>query len=459
MDALKPKPHPDSDATTNANDPIAWFRQASPYINTHRGKTFVIYFDGKTLASEHFPTLVHDLTLLRNLGIRLVLVHGLRNQINDSLTQAGILSRFEKGIRITTEDVMDKLLECVGRARIAIESRLSMGLPNTPMSGAHVSVASGNFVTAQPFGVVDGVDYHHTGIVRQIHINAIRRQIENEQLVLLSPLGYSRTGELFNLQAEEVATRTATALGAEKLIFLSDTVIHDEHGEQIRESTLNNIAKRIDDLSLKEADHSVLKRAIEACQQGVKRVHILNQNDPDALLRDLFTRDGSGTLINADNYETTRQAHIKDVGGIIELIAPLEKDGTLVARSREQLELSIGHFLVTERDGTVIACAAMIPDDSLEKLPGKGHHTSAEIACVVTHPDYRGGGRAEAILRQLEANAKTEGINWLYVLTTRTNHWFIEQNYQPATQKQLPPMRLEKLDQHRNSKILIKKLE
>jgi len=461
-DASEPDPSTRQDSMTagpnqHPDEHIAWFRQASPYINSHRGKTFVLCFDGSVLESPQFPTLVHDITLLRNLGIRLVLVHGLRYQVNKRLDDRNIESTFEQGLRITTEEILDEVKDCVGRARIAIESQLSMGLPNTPMSGAHVGVASGNFVTAQPYGIIDGVDFGHTGSVRQIHVNAIQRLIESDQLVLLSPLGYSRTGELFNMQYEEVATKAAIALNAEKLIFMGDTTVHDSSGTQIRQSTAQDISKNLSSLPIAEDARHVVQRAIEACEKGVSRVHILNQFDSDALLRDLFTRDGSGTMINADTYDTIRSASIHDVGGIISLITPLEENGTLVPRSREQLELDIDHFMVAERDGTIVACAALIADegqnqtDASEVLVG-------EIACVATHPDYRNGKRAETLLRKLESRARSLSLDSLFVLTTRSDHWFIEQGYEQATELQLPSIRRSRLNQKRNSKVLIKKL-
>ncbi|MBX2886712.1 MAG: amino-acid N-acetyltransferase [Granulosicoccus sp.] len=429
---------------------VEWFRQASPYINAHRGKTFVICFSGAALASNQFPTLIHDITLLHHLGIRLVLVHGLRLQLDQHLAARNIESTRVNGLRITTDEVLDAVIAEVGKARITIESRLSMGLPNTPMSGAHLSVSSGNFITAQPHGVHDGTDYHHTGIIRQVHTNAIRRQIEHGQLVLLSPLGYSLTGELFNVAAEDVAMRTAVALKAEKLIYIDEELVALD-GVPIRESTPLAMENIITSLPEDHPGAGAAKKAISACKAGVQRAHLLPMQDACALLKELFTLDGTGTMISADSYDSIRQADIKDVNGIIELIRPLEENGTLVERSREQIELEIPHFYVAERDGRVIACAALIP--AIDNAS-----SAAEIACVVTHPDYRNTGRAEKLLHRLEANAKAAGLHTVFVFTTRTDHWFIEQGYSKTVPDSLPEARQRSLDRQRNSRILVKTL-
>ncbi|MBX2826376.1 MAG: amino-acid N-acetyltransferase [Gammaproteobacteria bacterium] len=430
---------------------IEWFRQASPYINAHRGKTFVLCFSGSALVSPLFPTLIHDITLLHHLGIRLVLTHGLRHQLDEHLQLLAVNSTRVNGLRITTDQVLDAVVAEVGKARIFIESRLSMGLPNTPMSGSHLSVASGNFITAQPYGVHDGVDFCHTGIVRQVHVNAIRRQIEHGQLVLLSPLGYSLTGELFNLQSVDVAMQTAAALDAEKLIYI-DQPLTDSTNHPIRESTPRAMEKLLADLDVSHPGVESARKAIDACRAGVQRAHLLDYQDPYSLLKELFTLDGTGTMISADTYDLIRRADIRDVNGIIELIRPLEENGTLVKRSREQLELEIKHFHVAERDGRVVACAALIPSSDKH---GSG---PAEIACVVTHPDYRKSGRAEKLLQHLEAAASSAGINTLFVFTTRSDHWFIEQGYTPGNADVVPHDRLARVTPERNSRILLKHL-
>jgi len=460
MDALTPDPETSARSAQDISDPSAgvelhvdWFRQATPYIDAYRSKTFVLCIDDSVLASTLFSKLIQDIALLKTLGVRLILVYGLRQQIDQQLACLGQQSQYSDGLRITNEQQLATVMTEVGRARVLFESQLSMGLPNSPRTGARVNIASGNFVTAQPYGVINGIDYQHTGIVRQIHSNSIRRQIDNDQIVLLSPLGYSRTGEIFNLEAIDVATQTAIAMQAEKLIFICAQRITHADGSLIRQSTPSELVDTM--ATQKQGDRAarLAKKAVEACRSGVKRVHILSNTDANALLKELFTRDGFGTMINADSYETLRPASILDVGGIIELIQPLEQDGTLVKRSREQLELEIDHYHVIDRDGTIICCAALLPPTE-----SAAPNAAAEIACLATHPQYRRGGRAEAMLLHLENLAIAQRIPLLYVLTTRTNHWFLEHGYSTASSAEIPIDRQHTLNQARKSKILVKQL-
>jgi amino-acid N-acetyltransferase len=202
------------------NRHIQWFRNAAPYINAHRGSTFVLLFGGEIAADARFADLVHDCALLQSLGVKLVLVHGARPQIDAALQQRGIKTPFVRDLRITDGTALPVVQEAVGRLRIEIEARLSMGLVSTPMPGSQIRVSSGNFVVAKPVGIHDGVDFCHTGDIRKVDHAAMRTLLDAGHIVLLSPLGYSPTGEVFNLRAEDVATATVAALKADKLILM-----------------------------------------------------------------------------------------------------------------------------------------------------------------------------------------------------------------------------------------------
>lgn len=444
---------PESDAAQRVafdQRAIAWFRDASPYIRAHRDITLVMAVPGSVLNSPAVDTLVHDLALLHHLGLKLVLCFGLRSQVDDLLPSRSL--RVE-GRRVTDDAALEAIVTAAGNTRTALEARLSAGLPNTPMSGAHLSVSSGNFVTALPFGVHDGVDFRHTGAIREIHAQAMHTLLDANHLVLQGPIGHSLTGEIFNLTLDEVAEATAIALGADKLVYLLDTLPHDEQGALLRELDATSFKASEIGLGIDQRRDSrlsrVLAHAASASTQNVKRVHLLDENDPDALLRELFTRDGSGTLVTSDRWESVQAASIEDVGGIIALITPLQDDGTLATRSREQLELDIDDFVVSKRDGTVIACAALF---TLED------HNSVEIGCVATHPDYRGSGRADALLMHLESRARREGYQQVFLLTTRTGHWFVERGYKEASPDALPPQRRDTYNRQRNSKVYVKAL-
>ncbi|HAO32149.1 MAG TPA: amino-acid N-acetyltransferase [Candidatus Competibacter sp.] len=430
---------------------VQWFRQAGPYINAHRGKTFVVQFGGAAVDSDGFSSLIHDLALLNALGVRLVLAHGARPQVEQRLREAGRELRYVNGLRLTDLDDLRYVKQAVGRVRIRIEALLSMGVANSPMHGARLRVVSGNLITARPLGVREGVDYRFTGEVRRIDDRAIRLWLDQNAIVLLSPLGYSPTGEIFNLSAEDVATATAMALRADKLLVLSESpALRGGDGRPIRELSPSDVERLLasrDDLGEESTRH--LGQALQACRAGVRRIHLLERSVEGALLLELFTRDGIGTLITSDIYEGLRPATIDDIGGILALIQPLEDDGTLVRRSRERLEMEIERFSLLERDGAIIGCMALYP------FP---EEHIGELACVAMHPNYRNSGRAESLLRFIERRAREQGLQRLFVLTTRAAHWFQERGFEPAEVTELPVRKLVFYNWQRRSKVFVKPL-
>lgn len=431
---------------------VSWFRHSSPYINAHRDRTFVVAFGGEAVADPGFPSLIHDLALLSTLGARLVLVPGARPQIESRLRERGGEIRYVNGLRLTDAAALEGVKEAVGAVRVEIEALLSMGVANSPMAGYRVRVASGNFVTARPLGVRDGVDYEHTGEVRRIDGAGLRERLARGDVVLVSPLGYSPTGEVFNLHAEDVAFAVARELQADKLLFLlEDELLPAEaNGEAVRELTAAEAEAMLAGAAeLSDPVRNLLSGGVIACRQGVRRVHYLHRQLDGGLLLELFTRDGVGTLLTAHSFENIRGATVDDVGGILELISPLEQQGALVRRSRELLETEVARFTVVERDGSVIACAALYPHPQ---------ESMGEIACVAVHPDYRGQGRADALLRHLEREARGQGLARLFVLTTLTAHWFQERGFAKAPIDALPMARRALYNFKRNSKVFLKEL-
>jgi amino-acid N-acetyltransferase len=430
---------------------LGCFRGSAPYINAHRGKTFVVYFGGEAVADASFPALLHDLALLDSLGIRLVLVHGIRPQIDSRLASRQHPPRFHDGLRITDATALECVKEAAGTVRVEIEALLSMGLPNSPMAGARIRVASGNFVTARPVGVHEGVDYQHTGEVRRIDSDGIAAALDRGDVVLLSAVGYSPTGEIFNLRSETVATAVAIALKAHKLLlFGEDDCLCGADATLIRQLTSSEAEHLlVAEPGLNSAVVPDIRAAIEACEAGVERAHYLNWHKDGALLLELFTRDGIGTLISRTPFETLRQASVGDVPGILELLLPLEQQGVLVTRSRERLETGISDYRVIDRDGTIIGCAA------LHQFPDQ---LTGELACLVLHPDYRRETRGSRLLDTIEDEARTRGLTRLFVLTTQTEHWFREHGFEPAGVHDLPQTRQAAYNRQRNSKVLIKAL-
>lgn len=433
---------------------VNWFRSSAPYIHAHRDRTFVILFGGEAIEDPNFSHLIHDIALLNSLGVRLVIVHGARPQIEAQLKALNIKSSFIEGLRITEASAMPCVEQAVGQARMAIESKLSMGLPNTPMAGASIRTVSGNFITARPYGVRDGIDYCQTGNVRNVDDSAITVQLDAGNVVLISPIGYSTTGETFNLRAEDVASEIAISLKADKLIFIiENNGVVDINGELLQQMNLPQAEQWLKNHGKKNKAHVEtqlhLNNAAHACRGGVRRAHLVSRKIDGALLTELYTRDGTGTLVTADNYEGLRTATIDDIGGIMELIAIQEKLGVLVTRSREQLELDIKNFTVIERDGMIIACAALFVF---------AEENAAEVAALAVHPDYQECGRGDELLQHIEWQARKQHVESLFILTTHATHWFIEKDYREVDINKLPVNKQALYNYQRKSKVLSKTL-
>jgi len=436
---------------------VPWFRAVAPHIHAYRGKTFVVAITGELIAAGQLNPFAQDLAILHAMGIKLVLVHGFRPQVNEQLRAKGHESRYSKGMRITDEVALDCAQEAAGQLRFEIEAAFSQGLPNTPMANAIVRVVSGNFLTARPVGVVDGVNFMHSGVVRKVDGAAIRRAIDIGAMVLLSPFGFSPTGEAFNLSMEDVATSTATALQADKLLFITEIAgIHedvtDAESPIDTELALADAQRLLTSMPLPTQPTDVgfyLQHCVKACRGGVERSHILPFAVDGALLMEVFTHDGIGTMVVDEKLESLREATADDIGGVLQLIEPFERDGTLVKRDRTEIERDIGHYTVIEHDGVIFGCAALYPYPETK---------TAEMAALTVSPQVQGQGDGERMLKRVEQRAKAMGLESIFVLTTRTMHWFIKRGFVQVDAEWLPEGRKRKYNWDRRSLVLVKKL-
>jgi amino-acid N-acetyltransferase len=437
---------------TDLTEYARWFRDSTPYISAHRHKTFVVLLSGDAIVHEHVTSIVHDLALLSVLGVRVVLVHGARPQIDAALEAAGIAARFHNERRITDQDTIVRVESAVARVRTQIEGLFCLGLPNTPLHNTRINVLSGNLVTARPVGVVDGVDHLFSGRVRTIHHELIKQLLDGGAIVLLSPLGYSPSGEAFNLQSEELAAEVAIALDADKLIaFDRLSGVVDAEQRPRSDITPDELADLLPSLEVEPSTRRTLSELVRACRAGIQRCHLVGFADDGALLRELFTAEGCGTQVSEDGAQHIRRATIKDVAGIVELIRPLEATGALVKRSRGKLEQEIDRFFVAELDGIVVGCCALYPFD------GTG---AGELACLAMHPSYRDSAVANgaALVRKIEAEARRIGLKELFLLTTQTRDWFKEQGFTDASVEALPAPKKALYNYQRNSIVMQKRL-
>lgn len=408
----------------------------------------MIMMDGETLAHNLFQNIIHDIALLNSLGVRLVLVHGARPQIDALCLQKNVQAKFHLNKRITDGPMLDTVMQAVGQLRSKIEASLSTGTSNSPMHGADIRVVGGNFVMAKPLGVHDGVDFIYTGEVRKIDTKAIERVLENSAIVLMNCLGYSKTGETFNLPVEDVATQAAISLKADKLIFFGENnCLQDAQGNLLKDVITSEITNLISN-GLTQEQETQLLAAKHAVENGVARCQLIQHSQDGALLTELFTLDGSGTLISQNHQEQLRIANMDDVVGILDLLAPLEEKGILVRRDREVLENEIDRFRVLVKDNMVLGCAALY----------QYSNQMAELACVAVHNEYRGGNRGDRLLRSLELEAKKLGISKLFVLTTQTSLWFEERGFKAGSVDELPTEKKSLYNLQRNSKVFIKSL-
>jgi amino-acid N-acetyltransferase len=355
--------------------------------------------------------------------------------------------------RVTRAEDMDIINGIYGQLRSQLEGLFSTGLPNTPLHNVEISVVAGNFVTARPIGVLAGVDHLFTGRMRNVDTARVNTLLDAGSIVLMSPMGYSSSGQAFNLAAEELAADVSVALNADKLIML-DELNHLNNSSGQRESTATPTSLQIligTNEQISTTTRLRLDTMIQAVRGGVTKAHIISFQEDGGVLQELFTADGVGTQVLEEATGPVRPAKAEDVSDIVEIIRPLEETGVLVRRSRDRLEQEIEHFLVAELDGVVVGCCAVYPFED-----------EAELACVAVHEHYRRRGSGVAIganlLRAAEAKARSYASKRLFALTTQTQDWFIDQGFAPTDVSALPTSKQSLYNWQRGSKVVSKPL-
>lgn len=423
--------------TATANDFLTHFREAAPYIQNLSGKTLVVGISSSLLEGSTLAAIAADLRLLAGFGIRLVVVHGSRQQINRLAQAAGHTSAYHRNRRITDDDAMRYTKQACGMLHADLEAALSFkngDSIHTAQRNRPQRIAGGNFVTARPFGVLDGIDMQHTGRVRKIDTAAVKHALDNRAIVLISPIGHSLSGRSFNLSMTDIAEAAAIALEAEKLIFITPLRgITDTEGRLISNLTVPQAQALLAQNAVPAEQQRWLHAAVNALKSRVRRCQILSGSLPGSLIGELFTRHGTGTSIAGGDFVTIRPARSRDIAGIVRLIRPLEAQGILLPRSRTYLENHIGQFSILEDDGRLCGCVALkiYPEEA-----------AAELSCLAVAPDTRDSGHGERLLEHIIAAAAAQGINRLFALSTQTGEWFLERGFCHAPADTLPHERL-----------------
>ena len=417
----------------NSNEFTKWFRACTPYIRSHQGKTFVITLPPECLESDNIRNIVHDLALLHVLGVRIAIIFG-----GSATTE-----------RVINDVKLQEIQKRTNQVRSQIELLFSAGIPESNLRERHIPIVSGNLVTAKPIGVIDGIDYVRAGKVRNIHAHQITSLLNGMNLVLIPPIGLSAAGAAYYLDGYHLAVEVAVALAADKLIILdANAQIKDGEGNGLSDIRIEILETLISSKGTAHNNDSILRCLLESAQRGVPRTHAISYLQDGALLQELFTPDGVGTQISEDDYRTIRQANVTDMAAIVELIRPFEQNGSIVSRSKDQLENEIDSYWVAELDGLIIGCAAMYEFED-------GYF---ELGCLVTAESYRSKALGRRLLLAVEQSAREANAVSLFALTTQATEWFIENGFAIGEIDDLPSTRVKSYDAQRNSKVLLKSL-
>tara|TARA_B100000795_G_scaffold264293_1_gene244615 strand:- start:528 stop:2066 length:1539 start_codon:yes stop_codon:yes gene_type:complete len=440
---------------TESKSFIENFRLSAKFINQFHNKTFVIAIGGEVIKDNQLKSIACDINLLHSMSINIVLVHGIRPQIDNKLKEETKKTELVKNIRVTKKEMLNDIISVNGAIKTNIEAALSSGILDSPMLGSNIKVSSGNFITARPLGVIDGVDMELTGQIRKIDTSAITDKLHNKEIVIISPLGYSPIGDIFNLSYEQTAAHVAQAIKAEKLIYyINANGILNIRGELIPELTISKAKHLIESIEdpknapfISYHDFNILKSSLYAIKNNIEKVHLINRNINGSVLEEIFTDKGSGTILTEYSLQNIRPAKTKDINQIINIIEPLEKEGILIGRINKDISKDINSFYVVEHNHNIIGTVALCQYDEM-----------IEVACFAIHDNYQNLGYGKKLLKFCEQTAINQNIKKLFVLTTQSEHWFMENSFSLTDRKFIPDERKKTYTIERNSKYFIKRL-
>ncbi len=423
---------------------LTHFREILRYVPRFRDRVFVIAIDGAVVEDDNFPNLLLDIALLRSLNIRVALVHGAAHQIKRYSELLKITPSDVSGTGITDRDTLQVAITAANR----VTHEILEGLSANDLRGS-----CPNAVVAHPAGILGGVDHQFTGKVERVDMVLLQTLLEHDIIPVIPPLGIDGTGNTFRLNSDAVAVEVAKALRAVKLIYLNtDGGIRDAKGV-VRQMTVQEgdafLKKQRAELTPETV--TKLSHAVRAGKEGVERVHIIDGREQEGLLGEVFSNEGIGTLIYANEYQAIRAAQKKDVRAVHSLIQQGVQNDELVKRTRWELEKIISDYFVFEVDRNPVACAAlhMYPEQNM-----------AELASVFVDPRYENQGIGAKLINYTETVARGRGIAKLFCLSTQAVNYFVQKGgYKLGSPEDLPPTRREKYEQHgRKSQVLVKAL-
>jgi amino-acid N-acetyltransferase len=426
-------------------------REVFQYLHRFTGKTFVIKIDYKIIDGPHFPVLMTDIARLHEVGIRIVLIPGAKEWIDDILAVYGIEDRTINGIRAASSEAIPFLK----MAAFDVANRLM-----TSLSGSEINAVIGNWVRARGIGVVDGVDYQSAGVVERILTREMRKLSDDGFIPILPCIGWGPTGRPYNIASNELAVVTASRVGAEKLFFVTAEEGIFAKDYKVPEGIPVSPSGRINNFSLADLERffalnpgvprpDLLERSRRACEAGVERVHILDGRIDGVLLKEIFSNLGSGTMVYSNQYSGIRPMRQNDISEVLRVMKPFVDEGVLVPRTEENLAETCQDYIVFEVDGAIHASAA------LHRYP----ENTGEIAAVSVDEHYSHLGVGPRLIGYLCDIAKKTGLTHVFVLTTRTADWFLRLGFEEGDLSSLPEKKRAAYNLSRKSRVLVKNLE
>ena len=442
-----------SDATAQSSF-IQNFRLSAKYINLFNQNIFVIALSGYVFNEDQFEKIAQDINILHSLKIKVILVYGARPQVESILVKNKIPVRLVKNMRVTSSAALKHVIEVNGAIRNKIEATLS----TIKSVSEGMRLSSGNFLTAMPVGIIDGIDMESTGKIRGVDVEAIKNKLNHHEIVIVSPIGYSPIGQIFNLSYEQTAANIAVAINADKLIYYVDANgILNERGELIPELTSEKAHKLISHIEEKPSpesaqnlsydDFNILKSSVFAIKNKIKKVHLINRNIDGSLIEELFTEKGSGTILTEFALENFRKATEGDLKDIYRILFPLEKRKIFIERDLTQIKGMINQFYVLEHDKKFVGCVSL-----------NSFKESLELASFSIESKYQRLGFGKKLLKFCELEAKKLKYDEIFILTTQSEHWFAENGFKEKSKELMPTFKKKTYQSERNSKYLTKKL-